>query len=148
MKTRTIKVTSLFPASKTEVFRRLQQFETLSKIAYPYITFTPLNGDKNLLWQPGETFTFKAKLLGFIPFGIHKINVIEFDQNGRIYTNEQNTYVSVWNHLIILKEVAVDSTEYSDEVEIYAGWKTFFVYLWASLFYRHRQRRWIKMLKS
>lgn len=37
-------------------------------------------------------------------------------------------------------------TEYTDEVEIYAGWKTPIVYLWAKMFYGHRQKKWIKLL--
>jgi hypothetical protein len=30
----------------------------------------------------------------------------------------------------------------SDEIEIEAGWLTFFVWLFAQWFYRHRQRKW------
>lgn len=38
------------------------------------------------------------------------------------------------------------STEYSDEVEIGAEWKTGFVWLWARCFYAHSQTKWIKLL--
>ncbi len=144
-KAKIVKVTSVFPASKKEVFKLLQEFEMLSKIAYPYITFKPVNDDKKLLWKEGQIFVFKAKLLGIIPFGTHTINVIHFKED-KIYTNEQNTYVPVWNHEIILKKLDEQTTEYTDIVEIYAGWKTYFVYLWANLFYRHRQRKWIRIL--
>ncbi len=75
MNTKIVKHTSVFPASKSQVFELLQEFETLSQIAYPYITFNPVDNSKNLLWKEGETFVFKAKLLGFIPFGTHTINV-------------------------------------------------------------------------
>ncbi len=91
---------------------------------------------------------FKTKLLGIIPFGTHHIQVIEFNIDKRIYTNEQNTYIPVWNHEIVLKESGKQQTEYTDRVEIYAGWKTYFVYLWAKLFYAHRQKKWIKILNS
>ena len=33
----------------------------------------------------------------------------------------------------------------TDEVEIQAGWKTVFIWLWARAFYTHRQRKWIKL---
>ncbi len=147
-KTKIVKVSSIFPASKKRVFELLQGFEILSEIAYPYITFKPLNGDNNLIWKVGETFVFKAKLLGFIPFGTHTIRVREFDYNTRIYTNESNTYVAVWNHEIVLNEIDNEKTLYTDEVEIYAGWKTAFVYIWAKLFYKHRQRKWISILNK
>ncbi len=146
MKTRTVKRTSIFQSSKSEVFALLQDFATLNTIARPYITFKPVNAAAQIRWQEGETFVFKAKLLGFIPFGTHTINVVDFSEAGRIYTNETNTYVPVWNHEIILKEIGENNTAYTDEVEIFAGWKTYFVYLWASLFYRHRQKKWIKIL--
>lgn len=29
---------------------------------------------------------------------------------------------------------------------IHAGWKTVFVWLWAKMFYAHRQRKWIRLL--
>ena len=38
-------------------------------------------------------------------------------------------------------------TDYSDQVEIGAGWKTFIVWLWANCFYKHRQRKWLKLIK-
>ena len=63
-------------------------------------------------------------------------------------TNEHNTYVPTWNHKINLKDNGNGTTEYSDEVEIGAGWKTIFVWCWANLFYRHRQKKWIKLLKG
>ncbi len=147
-KRRIIKLTSIFPAPKHLVFELLQEFKTLSKIAYPYITFTPMNDSEDLLWKEGNTFIFKTKLFGFIPFGTHTIHVVEFNKDKRIYTNESNTYVPIWNHEIILKNVNNTQTKYTDIVEIYAGWKTYFVYIWAKLFYVHRQKKWIKLIHN
>lgn len=58
-----------------------------------------------------------------IPYGTHTIQVIDFKKDG-IYTNEHNTYVPIWNHRIKLKDNGNGTTEYSDEVEIGAAWKT------------------------
>ena len=44
------------------------------------------------------------------------------------------------------KFIAID--KYTDIVEIDAGWKTVFVYLWAVCFYMHRQKKWIKLLRK
>lgn len=82
-----------------------------------------------------------------LPFGTHTIHVIDFKKDG-IYTNESNTFVPVWNHRIELKDNGNGTTEYSDEVEICAGWKTFFVWMWAKSFYSHRQKKWIRLLKK
>ncbi len=146
-KERTLKITSHFPASKKVVFELLKDFKTLKKIAYPYITFKPLDDNENFTWEKGKISVFKTKLFGIIPFGIHKINVIEFNDK-KIYTNEQNTYVKIWNHEILLKELSKKETKYTDIVQINAGWKTYFVYIWAKFFYKHRQKKWIKMIRD
>ena len=147
MKIGTIEKTSIFPGSKTEIFDRLQKLKTLQHIAYPYATFEPLDGNHDLRWQTGQTFSFRFRLLGLISFGVHEISVVRFSQDG-IYTNEGNPHVPVWNHEILLEEVDETHTRYTDRVEIGAGWKTPFVVLWAKLFYAHRQRKWYKLLQQ
>jgi len=139
---------SVFPASKSEVYERIQKLSTLQHIAFPYAAFKPLNGSDDLIWKPGRRFEFRFRLFGVIPFGVHTINVIEFDENTGIYTRESNPHVPVWNHRIAIEPIDSSSVRYTDEVEIGAGWKTPFVALWAKMFYAHRQKRWIKLLSK
>ena len=143
----TIKKTVAFPIKKSKVFELLQRFDTLAYIAKPYATFESVDGQTELVWEVGRSFSFDFKMFGFIPLGVHVINVKEFNPDN-IYTNEGNLFCPVWNHRIILKETADGKTEYTDEVEIGAGWKTPFVYLWAKAFYSHRQKKWIKLLSN
>lgn len=143
----TVKRTSVFPAKKSHVFALLQRFDTLAYIARPYAAFKSADGQTAPVWEAGRSFSFDFKMFGFIALGAHVINVREFNPNN-IYTNEGNPFCPVWNHRIILKETADGKTEYIDEVEIGAGWKTPFVYLWAQAFYAHRQKKWIKLLKK
>ncbi len=139
--------TSIFPASKEEVFNKLQKLKLLQYIAWPYATFTPV-GEKISEWRAGTSSVYMFKLFGIIPFGTHKINVVSFDKDDGIYTHEGNEYVPTWNHRIVLEEISPDQCLYSDIVEIEAGWKTIFVYLWARCFYAHRQRKWIRFLSK
>ena len=139
--------TSLFPASKEEVFKKLQKLKVLQYIAWPYATFTPV-GEKISVWQAGTSSAYKFKLFGIIPFGTHKINVIKFDKNDGIYTHEGNEFVPTWNHRIVLEEISQNQCLYSDIIEINAGCKTIFVYLLAKCFYAHRQRKWIRILSK
>ena len=122
----TIKKTAAFPVKKSKVFELLQRFDTLAYIAKPYATFESVDGQTELVWEVGRSFSFDFKMFGFIPLGVHVINVKEFNPDN-IYTNEGNLFCPVWNHRIILKETADGKTEYTDEVEIGAGWKTPFV---------------------
>ncbi len=149
MKSKTVIKTSVFPATEQEVFEKLKAIQTLQYIAAPYATFTPVNASEEFVWQAGKTFSFRFKLFGIIPFGVHSINVIEFDETtARIYTKEKNPHVPVWNHLILLKPLDDNRLQYTDEVEILAGWKTPFVALWAKSFYAHRQRKWLRLLRN
>ena len=141
-----VRKSSIFPAPKEEVCLRLQSLETLQYIAAPYATFTPVEKNAGFSWKEGSISSYYFKLFGFFPFGIHTIRIEKFDQNG-IQSREYNKHVPVWDHLIILKDLG-DQTEYTDEVEIHAGWKTFFIWLWAKAFYAHRQRKWIRLLQT
>lgn len=143
----TVKKSSVFPAAKDEIFRRLQKLKTLQYIAHPYATFKSVDDTKELTWQEDSAFAFHFKLFALIPFGVHTIKVIQFDIEKGIYTQEGNKHVPVWNHKIILEKIDEHTTKYTDIVEIQAGWKTLFVYLWANCFYAHRQRKWKRLLK-
>lgn len=143
-----VKKTSVFPAGKDMTFQKLQQVETLQYIARPYAVFEPADENARMVWQPGEQFQFRFRLFGFIPFGVHHIQVERFDGEQGIFTRERNRHVPVWNHEIVLEAIDESHTRYTDRVEIEAGWKTCFVYLWANLFYAHRQRKWRKLLKA
>lgn len=114
----------------------------------PFAAFEPADGRDDLIWSCGETFRFRFRLFGFLPFGIHTIRIMTFDHETlTVYSNEGNPHVPVWNHRINLKPIDRNHTQYTDEVEIDAGWKTVFVCLWAKLFYAHRQRKWKRLLK-
>ena len=141
-----VRKSSVFPAPREEVFTRLQRLETLQYIAAPYATFTPIERNDTFIWKEGATSSYHFRLFGFIPFGIHTIRIERFDQNG-IQSREHNPHVPVWDHLITLEDLG-DQTKYTDEVEIQAGWKTFFIWLWAKAFYAHRQRKWIRLLET
>lgn len=141
-----VRKTSLFPASREVVFEKLQRMETLRYIAWPYAAFEPV-GDDPVTWKAGSISSFRFRLFGFIPYGTHTIRIIRFDPDG-VSSREGNEHVPVWNHDITLTMIDDGHTEYTDRVEIKAGWKTVFIWLWANLFYAHRQRKWIKLLEK
>ena len=136
---------SVFPAARETVFEKLQKLETLQYIARPYATFEPVGAAK-LVWEVGSTSTYRFRLFGVIPFGTHTIHIVRFDPDG-VSSREGNEHVPVWNHDIQLIEKDETHTQYTDRVEIHAGCKTVFIWLWANAFYAHRQRKWIRLLK-
>lgn len=141
-----VRKTSVFPAGQELVYSKLQELKTLQYIAAPYAAFEPV-GAVTPVWTAGGVSSYRFRLFGLIPFGIHTIRVIRVDPQG-ISSRESNPHVPVWNHDIVLKKLDEQHTEYTDRVEIRAGWKTFFIWLWANAFYRHRQRKWIRLLAN
>ena len=142
----TVRKASVFPAPREEVLSRLQRLETLQYIAAPYATFVPVENSSGFVWKTGAVSSYRFRLFGIIPFGVHTIRIERFDADG-IQSRESNSHVPVWDHLITLKDMG-EQTGYTDEVEIRAGWKTFFIWIWANAFYAHRQRKWINLLKK
>jgi len=148
MKTKTIRISSIFPATSEEIWQKTTRLETLRYIAAPYAFFSPLDSDSELIWSEGKTTQFHLKVFGIFPLGIHTIKIIAFNkENHRILSNEKNRSVPIWNHTIILKDIGNKTTHYEDIVEIGAGWKTNIVSAWSKMFYRHRQKKWCKLLK-
>ena len=87
----TVKKTSVFSAKQSNVFGLLQRFDTLAYIAKPYATFKNIDGQTELVWEVGKSFSFDFKMFGFISLGVHIINVKEFNIDN-IYTNEGNPF--------------------------------------------------------
>ncbi len=142
-----VKKTSVLPAPRSIVFEKLTELKTLHYIAKPYAILEPVNAAKDLKWQVGGESSYKFRLFGFIPFGVHTIHIERFDEEC-VSSCEGNPHVPVWNHEIFLEKRGESSTLYTDKVTIKAGWKTFFVWLWANCFYAHRQMRWEKLLTN
>ena len=148
MKTKIISLSSTFPAAPEEVWTKLLRAETLFYIAAPYTYFSPVGASSTFAWGEGETAQFRLKIFGFIPGGIHTINVIECNgEEYRIRSHEGNPGVPIWNHTITLKPAPNGTTQYEDRVELGAGWRTGLAVLWGRTFYRHRQRKWHKLLR-
>ena len=70
-----VKKTSFFPATRNNVFALLQRFDTLVYIAKPYATFKSIDGQTELVWEVGRSFSFHFKIFGFITLGVHTINL-------------------------------------------------------------------------
>ena len=65
-----VQKSSLFPAPRVTVFRKLQQLETLQLIAKPFATFEPV-GETVSTWEVGSTSAYRFRLFGLIPYGMH-----------------------------------------------------------------------------
>jgi hypothetical protein len=148
-KPKTITLSSIFPAVPERIWPLLIRIDTLRYIAFPYAVFSLVDDAKVTEWRKGETLRFRLRVFGFIPLGIHSIRAEEMNRDAFIIrSHEGNRFVPVWNHTITLKPAGPNSTEYTDTIELDAGLLTGVVLIWSTAFYRHRQKKWIKMLTS
>jgi len=121
----------------------------LNYVARGVLTFKPLEPPTfPEIWTPGE---YKVKMLwkGFLPVG-HQIVGIELPpaegETEFIRDNGRGALIKVWDHMIELTPEG-EGTRYTDRLEVKAGLLTPFVWMFASLFYRHRQKRWRKLVR-
>ena len=70
-----VRKSSIFPASREEVFTRLQRLETLQYIAAPYATFAPVENSSDFTWKAGAVSSYRFRLFGIVPFGVHTIRM-------------------------------------------------------------------------
>ncbi len=85
----------------------------------------------------------KPYLFGFLPIGIRNLFWERIDDASRqMQTREHDPLIRRWDHRIAVEPADTSTCRYTDDVDIEAGLLTVPVWLFAQLFYRHRQHRW------
>ncbi|PWN06602.1 hypothetical protein [Rhodohalobacter mucosus] len=143
-----VQITTHFSCTEEQLWKKIIRPASLQFVASPVLTFKPLSG-KSLPdeWQVDVAYRLKLRLFGFIPMGEHTIRLTEIDKKSNtIRSRESGRLAAVWNHEITFHETEPGKIRYTDEIEIRAGWLTPAIALFAHLFYRHRQRRWMVLL--
>lgn len=144
------RISTQFACTESELWQKLSRMESLEFVASPVLRFTPIEpGVSGSEWEVGRDYRLKLFFLGFIPLGRHTIRLVTVDRDQkRISSRESGLLARVWNHEISFRESQPGLVSYSDEIEIRAGWLTPMIWLFAHLFYRHRQRRWKVLLRK
>ncbi len=97
----------------------------------------------------GETYRVRLLFFGIVPAWWHEIRIVRVDDTHReILTAEHGGAVKEWGHRITVDERGPYKSHYTDEIEIAAGPLTPFVWVYAQLFYRYRQRRWRRLART
>jgi hypothetical protein len=141
---RILTIQSHVPVNIEDAWDRVTRSSTLEFVAKGMMTFKPLEKKFPEYWKADQEVKTKILMWGFLPMGgIHTIKFLKIDKgNYTLKTTEEDATAKVWNHTIILKSIDSSSIEYTDSIEIYAGWMTGLVTWWAKYFYRHRHQRW------
>jgi hypothetical protein len=143
-----VQLETMLPATATECQSAVMSPALLCHVTAPLIRFEPVTPPGwPARWQPGP-FLVRMKLFGLLPLGEQTIDISLPPTAPGLFLLRDNGHsrlIPRWDHLIIIEAVE-GGTRYTDRVEIEAGWRTPFVWLFARLFYGHRQRRWRQLV--
>lgn len=138
-------------APAERVWAEVRRPRLLEYVAWPVQRFVPVAPPRwPEVWGPGQ-YQVRLWTFGCLPFGLHKIVFVYPPSEARCYRmldDGAGKLIRQWRHLITIKTLGGDRCRYTDVVDIRAGLLTPFVYLFAVLFYRHRQRRWRKLVDA
>jgi hypothetical protein len=150
-----VEITTTLDIAPQRAWHEVQTAQLLMHIAAPLVTFEPIAPRVfPTVWQE-QKYLVTMKVLGFIPFGKHTINISmphRADGPGQhlyhLRDNGSGDLITTWDHLITIKGTADGKTHYTDRVDIRAGVLTPLVWLFASIFYRYRQHRWRRLVRT
>ncbi|HKK53320.1 MAG TPA: hypothetical protein VKA74_17105 [Myxococcota bacterium] len=144
------RISTRLACSEEELWQRILEPKSLQFVASPLLSFAPANeGDLDGEWQVGTPYPLQLYLLKFIPLGGHTIELLSIDERTHtLVSRERGRLARVWNHTISFQQAAPGFVDYTDEIEIHAGWLTPVIWSFAQIFYRHRQRRWKVLLRK
>ena len=144
------RISTVFDCTDEQLWRKIVEPKSLQFVAAPILHFEPLvAGELDGEWVVGKTYDLRLSLFGFLPAGEHRITLVSIDRAANlIESKESGLLAPVWNHTIRFHPLENGRLHYTDEIEIRAGLLTGLVWAFAHLFYRHRQRRWKKLLRS
>jgi hypothetical protein len=142
------KISTIISTPEMDMWTELQKTSSLMYVASPLVKFKIQNHQPlPEKWVVGKQYQLKMSLCGIVPLGKHFIRIVEINPEQKtIISNEHGSLIKVWNHIIKLVPIDDQSILYTDEIEIQAGILTPVVWLFSHIFYRHRQRKWKKLL--
>jgi len=122
----------------------------LQRDAYLYVTRGMLGFKGAEEWpevfEEGQVLETKLLLFNVIPAWKHRLRLIRVDhENIEIASQEDGGFVRRWNHRKWIEDQSERSCMYTDEIDIRAGLLTWFIWAYAHVFYRYRQKRMRRM---
>jgi hypothetical protein len=135
------RISTELACSADVAWQHLQRFETFEQVAWGLLGFEA-EAPVPEQFQIGTVVVGRLWFLHFIPGWRHQIRIASVDQARRQWrTSEQGGLLQVWNHQIEIVPLSNQSSNYTDEIELDAGWLTWVNWIVTHLFFRYRQIR-------
>ena len=139
---------SLFDCEKDALFAEVMKSASFFYVSRPMVMFKADTANPiPEIWAEGQ-YLVSMKLFGFVPLGKQWINISIDKENCHLRDDGHSALIEKWLHNIYISAAERGKTLYVDVVEIDAGPFTPLVFLYAKAFFRHRQRRWHKLIDN
>jgi len=141
-----VDLATVLPCKLEEAAAQVMSTRLLQYVAHPLVSFSAVTGTSfPETWTEG-THWVALKLFGFLPFGRQAIVISKPSLPGGFAIRDagHSALIPVWDHLITI-EPNQDGVLYRDRVEVSARFLTPLIWIFAQIFYRHRQRRWLRL---
>ena len=100
-------------------------------------------------FRAGESGTAWLFAFHIVPAYRHTIEIVDVDAaTFTVRTREHGGLLGAWNHTLRVEAIDDTASRYSDTVDIDAGRATALVIPIANAIFRHRQRRWQKLVRQ
>jgi hypothetical protein len=142
-----VDVSTYLPCDPEQAIRHMRTTRLHQYVAAPLLRMIPRRPSRLPEIWPEGTSWFSMRLFGFIPFG-KQATVVSFPEHEGGFCVRDNGYGSLarkWDHVVTV-EASGNGTLYRDRVTVEAGILTPIAWGFAQVFYRHRQRRWRKLV--
>ena len=149
-----IELSCNLPCAPERCFAKVLTPRLLRYVSSPLVTFKAI--DPPALpdqWSEAK-YLVGIRLFGWIPFGRQTIRISLGQRSGEaskfyaeLRDNGSSALVSKWDHRITVTSAA-GGCRYTDTIEVQAGVMTPLVSAFARMFYRHRQRRWQRLVRQ
>jgi hypothetical protein len=139
-----VTLTTRLAARPEKVWDEVQTSRLLEHVAAPLVRFRAVQpAQLPTTWADGS-YEVQMLLFGWLPAGRQVIRISRFvsDTTRVLRDDGSGQLATVWDHTIRVEPSSGGGTEYTDIVEVRAGFLTLIVWAFAQVFYRHRQRRW------
>ena len=143
-----VHVSTFLNASPTTVWSTVKRKELLHYVIAPMGKFSPLDGITRGAWISGTAYDGRSFMFSIIQVGTRTILIESADDRSMTIQSREHGEIGLkkWDHLIAVKPEG-DGSRYSDTIEIDAGVFTLLYWCYAEMFYRHRQRKWRKLVR-
>lgn len=141
-----VKISTTLPCSSERAWREIQHINLLLHIAHPLVTFEPVEPNVFPATWSDASYLVQMRVFGFIPFGEQWVAIKLNHEKFELLDDGHSNLIKQWRHKITVQRTSEGCTRYTDTIDIKAGIFTFGVWLFANVFFRHRQRRWRRLI--